>query len=85
MKGSPCFSMVGFAKTTENTKKRTVMKTNSTFSLSMQNEISFDSELNRAFNELQLKTLLNRSGIIKQKNAGNLIVNTGNIHGLPLA
>jgi hypothetical protein len=48
------------------------MKTNNTFSLSMQkqisqNPISFDCELNRAFNELHFRTLLNRSGIIKQK------------------
>lgn len=48
------------------------MKTNNTFSLSMQKQIahkniSFDSELNRAFNELKLKSLLNRSGIFKQR------------------
>ena len=48
------------------------MKTNNTFSLSMQkqiagSQISFDSELNRAFNEIKVKTLLNRSGIYKQR------------------
>lgn len=48
------------------------MKSHNTFSLSMQKQIaqkniSFDCELNRAFNDLQFRTLLNRSGIRKQK------------------
>lgn len=48
------------------------MTSNSTFSLSMQkqiqkNQITFDSEINRAFNELKFKSLLRRSGIVKQK------------------
>lgn len=48
------------------------MTVNSTFSLSLQKQIKqkqilFDSEINRAFNELNFRSLLNRSGIMKQK------------------
>jgi len=48
------------------------MNSNNTFSLSLQkqiqkNRITFDSEINRAFNELKLKSLLNRSSIVKQR------------------
>jgi hypothetical protein len=48
------------------------MTTINTFSLSLQkqiqkNHITFDSEINRAFNELKLKSLLNRSSIVKQR------------------
>lgn len=48
------------------------MKNNITFSLSLQKEIhkhkySVDSEINRAFKELNIKSLLNRSNIMKQK------------------
>ena len=48
------------------------MTSNNTFSLSLQkqiqkNNITFDSEINRAFNELNLKSLLNKSGIVKQR------------------
>lgn len=48
------------------------MKTNKTFSISLQKQIekshtAFDSEINKAFNDLKLKQLLNRSGIMKQR------------------
>jgi len=48
------------------------MNSNSTFSLSLQKQIEnqnvfIDSEINRAFNELNFRTLLNRSGITKTK------------------
>jgi hypothetical protein len=48
------------------------MNFNSTFSLSLQKQIEnqnvfIDSEINRAFNELNFRTLLNRSGITKTK------------------
>jgi hypothetical protein len=48
------------------------MNSNSTFSLSLQKQIdrqniSIDSEINRAFQELQFRSILKRSGILKQK------------------
>jgi len=48
------------------------MNSINTFSLSLQKQIEkqnilFDSEINRAFNELNFRTLLNRSGITKKK------------------
>lgn len=48
------------------------MHTNNTFSLSLQKQINqkhflFDSEINRAFNELNFRSLLHRSGIAKTK------------------
>lgn len=48
------------------------MPLNNTFSLSMQKQINqkpivFDSEINRAFTELNFKTMLNQSGIRKLK------------------
>lgn len=48
------------------------MKTNKSFSLSLQKQIqkshtAFDSEINKSFNELKLKQLLKRSGIMKQR------------------
>lgn len=48
------------------------MKTNKSFSLSLQREFQksqtmFDSEINKAFNDLKLKQLLNRSSIRKQR------------------
>ena len=48
------------------------MNSHSTFSLSLQKQIEqqhvlMDSEINRAFRELNFRSLLNRSGIIKQK------------------
>jgi len=48
------------------------MKSNITFSLSLQKQIqnqpiSIDTEINRAFQELNFRSLLNRSGITKHK------------------
>lgn len=48
------------------------MKTNKSFSLSLQKQIQkshtvFDSEINKAFNELKLNQILKRSGITKQR------------------
>ncbi len=48
------------------------MSFNNTFSLSLQKQINqqhifFDSEINNAFNELNFKTMLHRSGIFKEK------------------
>jgi len=48
------------------------MDSNNTFSLSLQKQIEsqtvfFDSEINRAFNELNFRSLLNRSGITKKR------------------
>ena len=48
------------------------MNSDSTFSLSLQKQIEkhdmlIDSEINRAFNELKFKSLLNRSGITKTR------------------
>jgi len=48
------------------------MAINNTFSLSLQKQINqkhilFDSEINRAFNELNFRSLLHRSGIAKTK------------------
>lgn len=48
------------------------MKTNKSFSISLQKQIQkshtkFDSEINKSFNELKFKQLLNRSGITKQR------------------
>lgn len=48
------------------------MNSNNTFSLSLQKQIqnqtvSIDTEVNRAFGELKFRSLLNRSGITKQK------------------
>ncbi len=48
------------------------MTTNNTFSLSLQKQINpknvlFDSEINKAFNELNFRSLLRRSGIFKTK------------------
>lgn len=48
------------------------MKTNKSFSLSLQKQIqkshtTFDSEINKAFNELKLKQILKRSDITKQR------------------
>jgi hypothetical protein len=48
------------------------MNSNKTFSISLQkqikkNDIIFDSEINRAFQELKLKSLLHRSSIKKQR------------------
>ena len=48
------------------------MNSHSTFSLSLQKQIEqqhvlMDSEINRAFRELNFRSLLNRSGILKQK------------------
>jgi len=72
LKGGSDFSMVDFAKSLKILKKGTAMNSNNTFSLSLQkqiqkNRITFDSEINRAFNELKLKSLLNRSSIVKQR------------------
>ena len=48
------------------------MHSNNTFSLSLQKQIyneniSIDTEINRAFNELKIRSLLKRSGILKQR------------------
>jgi hypothetical protein len=48
------------------------MNSNNTFSLSLQKQIqqqhvSIDSEISRAFQELNFRSLLSRSGILKQK------------------
>ncbi len=48
------------------------MNSNNTFSLSLQKQIqqqhvSIDSEISRAFQELNFKSLLRRSNILKQK------------------
>jgi hypothetical protein len=48
------------------------MNTNNTFSLSLQKQIqnqkvSIDTEVNKAFCELNIKSLLRRSGIFKQR------------------
>ncbi|MFZ2631264.1 MAG: transposase [Desulfosalsimonadaceae bacterium] len=48
------------------------MNTNNTFSLSLQKQVEqqriiYDSEINKAFNELKIKSLLKRSGIVKEK------------------
>lgn len=72
LKGSPYFSILDLRKSLIILKKGTAMTSNSTFSLSMQKQIqkshiTFDSEINRAFNELKFKSLLSRSGIVKQK------------------
>jgi len=72
LKGSLYFSILDLRKSLIILKKGTAMKSNSTFSFSMQKQIqkshiTFDSEINRAFNELKFKSLLSRSGIVKQK------------------
>jgi len=59
-------------KTSKILRKGAAMNHHKTFSLSLQKQIKekqilFDSEINRAFNELNFKSLLNRSGIAKQK------------------
>ena len=46
------------------------MNSNSTFSLSLQKQIqneniAIDTEIGRAFDELNIKTILSRSGILK--------------------
>ena len=48
------------------------MNSNSTFSLSLQKQyqkqtVSIDSEINQAFQELNVKSLLKRSGILKKR------------------
>ena len=53
-------------------QKGAVMSAYNKFSLLLQKQISksgllIDSELHKAFNELKIKTLLNRSGIRKAK------------------
>ncbi len=53
-------------------KKGTVMSNITSFSLSLQkqfenNRVFFDSEIDNAFNELNLRSLLSRSSIVKQK------------------
>ena len=72
MKCGPNFSMLDIAKHLTILKKRAAMKSNTSFSLSLQKQIQnqnilIDTEINRAFQELKFKTLLNRSGITKIK------------------
>ena len=72
MKGSSDFSIFDFAKSLKLLKKGTAMTTNNTFSLSLQKQINpknilFDSEINKAFNELNFRSLLRRSGMFKTK------------------
>ena len=69
MHSSPDFSIVEIDKN-KKTKKGAAMKPGNIFSLSLQKQIaqknvSIDFGINRAFNELKIKTLLNRSGIRK--------------------
>jgi len=72
LKSSSSFSIFDFANQLNSLKKGAAVKNNITFSLSLQKEIhkhkySMDSEINKAFKELNIKSLLNRSNIMKQK------------------
>ena len=72
MKSGSDFSILDIAKHPILLKKRTAMNSISSFSLSLQKQIqnqpiSIDTELNRAFRELNFRSLLKRSGIAKQK------------------
>jgi hypothetical protein len=72
LKSGSDFSILGIAKSLIILKKRTAMNSISSFSLSLQKQIKnqsicIDTELNRAFRELNFRSLLKRSGITKQK------------------
>jgi hypothetical protein len=72
LKSGSIFSILDIAKHLISLKKRTAMNSNSTFSLSLQKQIqnqtiSVDTEINRAFQELEFRSLLRRSGITKNK------------------
>jgi len=72
LKGSSKFSIFDFANIPKLLKKGTAVKSNNTFSLSLQKQIEqqhvlMDSEINSAFNELNFRSLLHRSNITKQK------------------
>ena len=72
MKSGSIFSMLEIAKPPIILKKRTAMNSINSFSLSLQKQIqnqsiSIDTEINRAFQELKLRSLLRRSGITKSR------------------
>ena len=72
MKSGSNFSILEIAKQPKILKKRAAMNSFNTFSLSLQKQInkqsiSIDTEINRAFQELNFRALLKRSGITKNK------------------
>jgi hypothetical protein len=72
LKSGSKFSILEIAKSPKILRKGTAMNLNSTFSLSLQKQIhkeniSIDSEINRAFNELNFRSILRQSGIIKKR------------------
>lgn len=72
MKSGSDFSIFDIAKYPKILKKEAAMNSNSTLSLSLQKQIekqhiSIDTEINRAFQDINFRSLLNRSGITKRK------------------
>ena len=72
LQSSSYFSIFDFCNKVKSLKKGATLKTSNTFSLSIQKNIgknieSMDFEIGRAFQELNFKSMMNRSGINKTK------------------